>query len=366
MGSSKSLPFLVACLCTVACTLHAWGCNDQRASSLESPARAEIATGLTLRLNVAGRSDVFACGRGFTAAQVEEDQVHALKNAPDRCQGSEGGFLCSCDGEERTSYAFGCVAALYEACEVEAEPVDGSGDDEPFALECEASVAGVAGRCAQRDDGSYACNCGDDAHAIEPDPEAAGSAPTACEQALFEQCAEPCQNDFGACAATDSGVLGEYSCACSTNGLSHVVRAGSCAESLDSACSLLHETDSFCTGYGGACVVADPDQPKKLTCTCIDRAVEVVDFVPRSDDLRVHACRDVLEATCGLGAPPDNAQCTVDDNGWHARCSLGPDDDSSFSCECYEDGANEARTTSPTDIDCNEATLRELCPELGE
>lgn len=331
-------------------------------------ADAGLASGLELQLNVKGRDDVFACGAGFTAAQVRDDQVEAIKGAPAHCQGSERGFVCECDGRRQDSFAFSCVAALYEACEVQAEAVDGSSRSEPFDVECEALASGVAGRCVQSDDDGYSCACGEGAgDELSPGRDAVAASPVACEQALFESCAEACEGDFGACAPSDSGVLGEYSCTCSTNRFTQGARAASCAQALRSACDPTREMDSACTGYGGACVVADPAKPDELTCTCVDRSIEVVDYDPASSEPRYRACRKVLEATCGLGSPPDGAQCAAEGNGYAARCTRGPAGDAELTCECYpQDGHAQARVDTVSSHDCDMATLMAFCPELED
>lgn len=362
MGSSHGLWLSVAFIsCAIACT-------DERPSSLESSVRGDagIAMGPTLRLNVAGRDDVYACAAGFTAAQVEDDQVRAIKNAPSHCQGSEGGFECECDGESSVSYAFGCVAALYEACDVEAEPVEGSGGAAPFATECEALGDGGSGRCVLGED-DYACACGDDDAELEAGEGVEAASPVACEQALFASCAPSCDDDFGACAPSDSGVLGEYACTCSTNEFTHQVRAATCDEALLTACNPLNESELECTGYGGACAVTDPETQTELSCTCVDRTQSDVEHVPAFREPRRRACRETLEATCGLGSPPDGAQCLAEGNGYRARCTRGPGADAPLTCECYPEGSTQdARVEQVEGHDCSMATLTAFCPELAD
>jgi hypothetical protein len=356
MGSSKSLSV------AIVFALSAMACNDERPSSLESAVQTDagIATGLELRLNVAGRDDVFACGTGFTRAEVEDNQVNAIQNAPSRCQGSEGGFVCECDGEHHDSYAFGCVAALYQACAVEAEPVDGLGEDVPFATEC----SGVVGRCELEDD-RYACQCaGDtarDLDAVAPD------SPAACEQALFASCGTECRDDFGSCTPSATGTLGEYTCSCGTNQFIHEARAGSCEEALLTACDPFNPSEEVCTGYGGACAVTDHSTQTELSCVCVDRTQRDVEHVPAFEEPRHRACRETLEATCGIGAPPAGAQCIAEGNGYHARCTRGPAADATLTCECYRDGTtDDAREEQVADHDCDMALLLEFCPEITD
>lgn len=312
---------------------------------------------LAIRLNVEDGSDVFACGAGFTAADVEKDVLDAVMGAKSFCQGSEGNYVCECDGESKDSYAFTCPAALLQACEVEAQRVDGS-DDETFALaECEAVNPELSGECVAGNVG-FECSCGDGATSKQYD----GLPPTLalCDQLLFNTCATTCEDDFGGCAPSPRGTIGEYDCTCDTNAFGHVAYAASCEAALLWACSPLNEVDDVCTGYGGAC---QETAPGKLSCTCVDRS--------RHDDVAVtesgfRACRAALEATCGTGAPPDGAQCIAEGNGHHARCTRGPSDGAKLTCECYADGASEARVEQVEDHDCDTALLEDFCPEIAD
>jgi len=340
-------------------------CNDERTSSLDAGFTRQLQTGPALKLNIEDGSDVFACGEGFTRAEVEADQVEAITGAPRRCQGSEGGFVCQCGGEQKRSYALGCAAALFESCGVEAESVDGS--DEPVALptECEANSRGLKGSCTQGEDGDYTCECDEDGSNVDV-PLVSPETPASCEQALFTACARSCEDDFGACAPSESGALGEHQCTCTTNEFTHLVRAESCEASLLWACNPLNQAEEVCSGYGGYCVAIDPDKQTELSCTCADGRTLEVEHVPDAVEPRWRACRETLEATCGTGAPPEGAQCIAESNGYHARCTRGPGSGATLTCECYADGSDDADVEPVADSSCDTATLQAFCPELTD
>jgi hypothetical protein len=350
------------CFLALACAVFAVACDSELASSTLDSGLTTLADGPALRLNVEGDAEVYACGAGFTQAQVRENQVDAVTGAPKRCQGSSGSYLCECDGEPKDSYAFGCVAALFEACGVVAELVDGSGErTEPPAM-CSASGGELEGDCERTADG-YSCSCasGGSTDVGAGEGETHGS----CEQALFAACAPSCSDDFGACAPSEGGVLGEYDCSCATNGFRHVALAGTCDAALLWACNPLNQAEEVCTGYGGSCLATSSDQTE-LSCTCVDRTSQTVEHIPDSVEPRFRACRETLEATCGVGAPPEGAQCIAEANGAHARCTRGPEPDATMTCECYaDDGSFDTRIEELDEHTCDMATLAATCPELA-
>lgn len=343
----------------------AGACDSERSGTLDSGlGGTPLQDGPELRLNVQGDVEAYACGTGFSEREVEDDQVDAVTGAPNHCQGSSGSYLCECDGDTVRSYAFGCVAALFEACGEVAEEVDGSGEPAEPAAACSASGDG-AGECERSEDGGYSCSC---AGSAAVDVEAGEDETLAsCEQALFAACAASCSDDFGACSPHgDEGVLGEYECTCTTNQFTHLAQAGSCEAALLWACNPLNQAEEVCTGYGGSCVAANADQTE-LTCTCADGTRQTVEHVPDSAEPRFRACRDTLEATCGTGSPPEGAQCIAERDGVHARCTRGPEADATMTCECYAaDGSFDTRIEELDDSICDQATLEAFCPELTD
>jgi len=230
--------------------------------------------------------------------------------------------------------------------------------------ECRASGA-VRGDCERTAaGGSYACSCGGrDPVDVDADGDETHAS---CEHALFEACAQDCSDDFGACSPNAGGPLGEYECTCSTNQFTHLAQAGSCEAALLWACNPLNQAEEVCTGYGGSCVASAADQTE-LTCTCGDGMRHVVDHVPDSVEPRFRACRETLEATCGVGSPPEGAQCIAENDGVHARCTRGPDAGATMTCECYaDDGSFDTRIEELSEHTCDMATLEAVCPELSE
>jgi len=340
-------------------------CGDERSGSLDAGLESRpLQGGATLRLPVKSGEEVFACAAGFSAAQVQADQVDAITDAPDGCRGAAGAFLCQCQGATVNSHALGCAAALFEACDAIAESVDGSGEQVPAELQCEASSGALSGQCAHDEDAQgYRCSCdGDDSIDVPAD---GPQSPASCGLALFTACAPSCEDDFGACTPSDGGVLGEYACTGATNRFTHPARAASCQQALAWACNPLNEAEEVCTGYGGYCVVTDPDEQTELSCTCADGDTRLVEHAPASVEPRHRACRQTLEETCGLGSPPVGAQCLAQGNGYHARCTRGPRADATLTCECYAEGDEpDARIEEVSETTCDADLLRAVCPEL--
>lgn len=360
MRSSSSGFSALFCVALVAALA---ACDSAKTSRAENSVMEDWDFGddpLAIRLKVEGSSRVFACGAGFTAAQVESDLVDAITEAPSHCQGSDGNYACECEGRAEKSYAFTCPAALYQACEVEAERVDGSGDEAPAVTECSALRREIEGDCVLNDD-RFECTCEDGG----PSTMLGGGveSPASCDRALFGACAIDCADDFGACVPSADGVVGEYDCTCETNGFEHDAFAASCEAALLWACNPLNQAGDVCTGYGGACVLTKAGSPNELTCTCAGAAErEVVSEV----DASFRACRATLEATCGLGDAPEGALCVAEGNGYHARCTRGPEADAIMTCECHEDGSSEPRIEQVDQHTCDQTLLETFCPELAD
>jgi len=360
---------LWARIVTVVCVAACVGCESSETGAIDSGLTAGWDFGddpLAILLPIEDGSAVFACGAGFSAAQVDADRIDAVTSAPEHCQGSQGNYVCGCGDAMKESYAFTCPAALLEACGVPAERVDGTGDEPPMLSECTASSRELRGSCAVSADDELECSCGDDGP-TSTTAVIASYTQASCDQALFATCGGSCEDDFGACAPSDSGIIGEYECTCATNGFTHLARASSCQTALLSACNPLNEAEDVCTGYGGYCDATDPAKQTELTCTCVDRTMHVVAHVPPAREPRFRACRETLEATCGLGAPPEGAQCVAEGNGYHARCTRGPSEDAPLTCECYADGETSGvRVEQVADHACTMATLEAFCPETIE
>lgn len=315
-------------------------------------------------------SSIVGCGAGFTAAQVAVDARGAVLGAPNHCR-NNGGFDCECEGERVRSEASGCEAALFEACGVAAEAIDGSGELAVAPATCDSQSSAVPGRCARQDDGDYACTCGDPSEEptspirIAVDGEAN---PASCELALFRACegAMPCGDEFGTCQGGEDAIR-SFTCTCSTNGLSRSTLGRSCTDALDYACSPLSGFDEHCSGYGGHCVSTDPVENRTMRCTCADGTEHDVDHVPMLIEPRVRACRYTLEQTCGLGSPPEASQCLAEGNGHHARCTRGPAGDQPLVCECYLDqGAAFANDVGTVDSEtCDREVLEAFCPNIA-
>lgn len=359
---------LWALIVTFLCTAVGAACDSEKTGTMAPGIMAEWDFGddpLAIRLPIEDGSAVFACGAGFSEAEVEADLIDAVTSAPKRCQGSQGNYVCACGAAMKESYAFSCPAALLEACGTAAELVDGSGDEPPMPTECTALSRELRGTCSVEDD-ELACACSDDGP-TSTTAVTASYTQASCDQALFATCGGTCEDDFGACAPSDSGIIGEYECTCATNSFTHLARAASCQTALLSACNPLNEAEDVCTGYGGYCVATDRVKQTELTCTCTDRTMHTVDHVPASQEPRFRACRETLEATCGLGEPPEGAQCVAEANGYHARCTRGPGEDAALTCECYADGdIAGARVEQVEGSSCDMATLEAFCPEITE
>ena len=357
---ARSLVWAVAL--TAACLAVA--CDNELSAELDSGlGSTPRQEGPVLRLNVESPVEAYACGTGFTEADAEDDQVGAVMGAPNRCQGSSGSYQCECDGESKRSYAFGCVAALFEACGEVAEAVDGSGDRAELPAQC--SAAGeAAGDCERSGEGGYACSCaGGEELAIAAGDE---ETPASCEHALFASCATSCSDDFGACSPREEGALGAYECTCTTNRFTHLAHAASCDDALLWACNPLNQAEEVCTGYGGSCRATSADQTE-LACTCADGTEHTVEHVPDSVEPRFRACRQTLEATCGVGSPPEGALCIAEANGVHARCTRGPEPEATMTCECYaDDGSIDTRIEESDEHTCDMAALEAFCPELAD
>jgi hypothetical protein len=310
---------------------------------------------------------VVACGAGFTAAQVAVDATEAILNAPQHCRGN-GGFDCECDGELVRSEAFSCEAALFQACGVAAEAIDGSGVLAVAPASCDSQSSAAPGRCTQVTDGSYYCMCGVGelgppfGEPLDEEPN-----PASCELALFRSCQTgPCESQFGACDADDD-TIGGYACTCSTNGFSRSMVGRDCSDALMRACSPHYDLEDHCSGYGGYCVNTDPVALSSLHCTCADGTEHDVEHTSIWDDIRVRGCREDLERTCGLGSPPEGAQCLGEGNGHLARCTRGPSNEEALLCECYlahgvmyvsEFGMVEGET-------CDRDVLESFCPKIA-
>jgi hypothetical protein len=353
---------------TLVCATASVGCDSSATGSLDAGLTGWDAGNdpLAIRLPIEDGSAVFACGSGFAAAEVEADLIDAITSAPKHCQGSQGNYVCSCGRVMKESYAFTCPAALLEACATPAERVDGSGDAPPVPTKCAARSRELSGSCAVGEDDQLECSCDDDGP-ISTTPVPANYTQASCDQALFAACGGSCEDEFGACTTSDSGIIGEYECACTTNNFTHLARAASCQTALLSACNPLNEAEDVCTGYGGYCDAIDRVKQTELTCTCIDRTMRTVEHVPASQEPRFRACRETLEATCGLGEPPEGAQCVAEGNGYHARCTRGPSEDAALTCECYADGdIADVRVERVEDNSCDMATLAAFCPEIAD
>lgn len=352
-------------LVCVALVAGGVACDSPKTGAQESSVTEDWDFGndpLAIRLKVEGSSRVFACGAGFSAAQVERDLVGAITGAPSHCQGSEGNYECDCEGVAKLSYGFTCPAALFELCDVEAQRVDGSGDEPPAVTECSALSREIEGSCALDADDRFECACeGDDGTSTMLGGGA--ETPASCDQALFQACAIDCADDFGACTPSADGVLGQYDCTCETNGFGHVAFAASCEAALLWACNPLNQAEDVCTGYGGACVISKLGSPNELTCTCVDATErDVVSEV----DTNFRACRATLEDTCGLGAAPEGALCVAEGNGYQARCTRGPEAGATMTCECHEDGSPSARIEQVDEPSCDQALLESFCPEIAD
>jgi hypothetical protein len=308
------------------------------------------------------------CGAGFTGVAGTEDPRAAILEAPFFCRGYGSRWSCECDGREATSNAFGCEAALYEACEVAAQAIVGKGEAAAPSM-CESTALNLAGRCSRQDDGDYDCDCG---HALgEPRPpsvievEGEGT-PASCELALFRACGKPCAGEYGACMI-DEGAIRSYACTCSTNGLSRTALAYDCDAALANACSPVVDASESCTGYGGYCLNTDPVEGRTMHCACADGSEHNVDHTPFWIEERAYACRETLEDTCGLGSPPDAAQCLGEGNGHRARCTRGPDSDGPLVCECYLDGdpGLYVHGSSVESATCDRELLEDVCPEIA-
>jgi hypothetical protein len=318
---------------------------------------------LAIRLKVEGSGRVFACGAGFSAGQVERDLVDAITGAPSHCQGSNGNYVCDCESVAKESYAFSCPAALFELCNVEAQRVDGTGDEPPAVTECSALSREIEGSCVLDGDDRFECACEDDEGTSTMLSGDGAQTPASCDQALFQACAIDCADDFGACTPSTDGLLGQYDCSCATNGFEHVAFAGSCEAALLSACNPLNQAQDVCTGYGGSCALSKAGSPNELTCTCVGATErEVVSEV----DTNYRACRATLEGTCGLGAAPEGALCVAEGNGYTARCTRGPEAGAQMTCECHQDGAASARIEQVDEQSCDQALLETFCPELTD
>jgi hypothetical protein len=335
-------------------------CDSPKTGTAESPVADDWDFGddpLAIRLKVEGSARVFACGAGFSAGQVERDVVGAITGAPSHCQGSEGNYVCDCESVAKESYAFSCPAALFELCEVEAQRVDGSSEEPPAVTECSALSREIEGDCALDSDDRFECACeGDEGTSTMLGGGA--ETPASCDQALFQACAVDCADDFGACSPSTDGVLGEYDCACATNGFEHVARAGSCEDALLWACNPLNQARDVCTGYGGACQLSAENE---LLCSCVDGSLH--ENVPLPD-AGARACRVALEDTCGTGAPPDGALCVAEMNDYHARCTRAPAEGAALQCECYADGADQVRVERLEESACDNELLETFCPQL--
>jgi hypothetical protein len=309
---------------------------------------------------------IIGCGAGLRAA---DEPIEAVTNARQRCEGWQGWYECSCDGEPKLSHAYSCGVALFQACGVPPERLDGSGRPAPIATECTAFDSQPFGRCElAEDERSYECGC--EPPLAEPRPPLDVPAPddtthASCEQALFSACTQGCSDGFGACEPNTDGTINAYDCTCETNGLSRVALERSCEQALERACSPFEIIETHCSGYGGYCESIDPLDFERMRCTCADGEVHEVDHVTREQEPRLNACRDTLEATCGLGAPPDEALCMAEGNGYLARCTRAPRPSARHVCECYAAGSLDSRFQNP-DLDvCDESALRELCPEIA-
>jgi hypothetical protein len=340
-------------------------CDSPKTGTTDSPVTEDWDFGddpLAIRLKVEGSTRVFACAAGFSQGQVERDLVDAITEAPSHCQGSEGNYVCDCKGVEHESYAFTCPAALFETCKLQAQRVDGSGDEPPAVTDCSALSREIEGSCALDDSERFECACEGDDGTSTMLGDGGAETPASCDKALFRACAIDCADDFGACSPSTDGVVGEYDCACATNGFEHVAFAGSCEAALLWACNPLNQAEDVCTGYGGACVLTKAGSPNELTCTCVGATErEVVAEV----DASFRACRATLEATCGLGDAAEGALCVAEGNGYHARCTRGPEADAIMTCECLEDGSSEPRIEQVEERSCDQALLETICPELA-
>lgn len=309
---------------------------------------------------------IIACGAGLDARL---DQVDAVLNAPQRCEGWQSWFECSCDGELKRSYAYSCTVALLQACGVPAESIDGSGRTAPLSTECEAFDGEPFGRCTlDADEERYECGCAPPLD--EPRPPVRVEAPEAmthasCEQALFGACTHFCVSDYGRCEPSTDGTINAYECRCETNGLSRRVEERSCTQALEHACSPGEIIETSCSGYGGYCESTEYASASELRCTCDDEQEHVVDHVTREEDPRPSPCRDTLEATCGLGDLPEGALCMGEGNGYRARCTRAPSPESAYGCECYAEGSIDARYVVGEGDTCDESMLRAACLEIA-
>lgn len=341
--------------------------DDGGSPDAETPERHEH----TIVIEAALDSDlVYGCGAGFTETQLATDPKQAILAAPYLCRGNTGSWTCECDGEPALTGAFGCEAALYEACGVAADATDGSGEPATAPSACHSNRLNLEGDCTRRADGDFACACG---HPLEePRPpivvEQQGEpTPASCELALFRACGTSCGDEYGACEPKDD-TIGAYTCACSTHGLSRDAVSLGCEIALQYTCSPLSYSDDACNGYGGYCVTPDLDEQTTMHCACADGTEQDVAHTPYWADPRPYSCRETLEATCGLGSPPKDALCLGDNNGYRARCTRGPRSDGPFSCECYLDGdpAANVQTMSVASDSCDEALLESFCTSLAE
>jgi hypothetical protein len=308
------------------------------------------------------------CGAGFAELEAGEDPRAAILNAPFFCRGYGGTWSCECEGREAKSNAFGCEAALYETCKVAADPVAGDGEATAPSM-CESTELNLAGRCYRKDNGDYACDCGhtldEPRPPIEIEVEGEGT-PASCELALFRACAPPCAGEYGACTG-DEDAIRSYACTCSTNSLSRTVLGYDCDMALTNACSPVSVADESCTDYGGYCFNTDPEEYRTMHCACADGSEHDVDHTPFWLENRPYPCRETLEATCGLGSPPQGAQCLGEGNGHRARCTRGPDSDGPFVCECYLDGdpGSYVHGSTSESETCDRELLEDTCPPIA-
>jgi len=78
-GHSPAMSCTRASMIVMACAALSVACDNELSATLDSGlGSTPLQEGPTLRLNVAGDVEAFACGAGFTADEVRADQVDAV------------------------------------------------------------------------------------------------------------------------------------------------------------------------------------------------------------------------------------------------------------------------------------------------
>lgn len=233
---------------------------------------------------------------------------------------------CFCNGAEQTILDTTCDDALGSACGIDPDAPKTFCRDERIGAN---NSTYSSGACWKADPMGWRCRC-------DGSPSFGAlilNTSEVCENALFQTCAQPCDEPLGECAPVPNGIRDQYQCNCIYYGeiaRDIVTEPWQCKDAITQACDPEVRSDNHCNNYVGYCDLKDGFL---YQCHCLDGTEQTVN----ASAISVNDCVSALEQVCGPNEIPDGRFCTgsnpegittieggrcihLSDNSYHCTC----------------------------------------------